>query len=327
MIYMTDTSLNFEELEDKIAGGGILPVACVDGKYKILLGKERFINHWRGSLKWSGFEGGRKVSENVHQMVSREFMEESLSMVPLKTTDEHNLEAYESNLTQLLKTKQYFARILLCIHHTNGESHEKRYHLTYVIEVPYTPECVEAFDCHRKHLIEFHYKLVVFKKLLDQLPKTPPFLRTGESMSNHTVKSIREVKLTDQRMTIHYIDADNTVHTYVHTIQENDKDICILYEKWYNTRKILHNIAKGFKYCPKAVQYKYDADGLLETASVNDEFLEKQFIRWWDIDDLKDVLKNGGFKKNEFFRAYFLPTLQRSIQELEKYKQSEHSTE
>ena len=59
---MNDKNLSLLDLESKIVGGGVIPVCIVNGEVKILLGKERYINHWRGSLKWSGFEGGRKFN-------------------------------------------------------------------------------------------------------------------------------------------------------------------------------------------------------------------------------------------------------------------------
>jgi hypothetical protein len=44
--------------------------------------------------------------------------------------------------------------------------------------------------------------------------------------------------------------------------------------------------------------------------------VEKHFISWWKLEELREVLKNGGFVRTEFFRAYFLPILQVTVEEL-----------
>ena len=56
--------------------------------------------------------------------------------------------------------------------------------------------------------------------------------------------------------------------------------------------------------------------GLAKTLRMNDDFVEKQIMSWWSLEDLQLVLQNGGYLHSEYFRAYFLPVLQRSLEEL-----------
>ena len=84
MILIHDTYFDIETIREKVVGGGILPVCRnSEGKLMMLLGKERYISHWRGSLKWSGFEGGKKNDEEIEKIAAREFVEESLGVVAL----------------------------------------------------------------------------------------------------------------------------------------------------------------------------------------------------------------------------------------------------
>ena len=64
-------------------GAGIVPVArAPDGDLRVLLGRERFLPQWKGSCRWSGFEGSRKEGETLLQTAVREFSEESLGVAP-----------------------------------------------------------------------------------------------------------------------------------------------------------------------------------------------------------------------------------------------------
>lgn len=135
MIPLKETTFDFQEINEQIIGAGILPISIDDnGAVRVLLGKERYINHWRGSLKWSGFEGGRKPGESVEYTAAREFIEESMGSVYLDNV----VPTIHSVMNQVL-TENYVARIVLCI--LQGEESEKRYHVTYVMQVPYQCEC------------------------------------------------------------------------------------------------------------------------------------------------------------------------------------------
>ena len=72
------------------------------------------------------------------------------------------------------------------------------------------------------------------------------------------------------------------------------------------------------------MRLKFDKLGVIQTVHVLDDFVEKQSIHLWRLDELREVLKNGGFIRTEFFRAYFLPILQSAVKELSIHQENIH---
>ena len=65
------------DIEKYAQGAGVIPVArAPDGTVRLLLGRERYLPHWHGSCRWSGFEGSRKLHEDLDATAEREFVEE-----------------------------------------------------------------------------------------------------------------------------------------------------------------------------------------------------------------------------------------------------------
>ena len=124
------------------------------------------------------------------------------------------------------------------------------------------------------------------------------------------------MNILDGTLVIYYIDEDHNQKIISST---EISDETLLYEKWWLARISLHEDVKSMDLLQKAVCIKYNHLNFFEDATINDEYMEKQEISWWSVKDLKKVLKNGGFLNNDFFRAYFIPVLQRTIQELDKY--------
>ena len=88
--------------------------------------------------------------------------------------------------------------------------------------------------------------------------------------------------------------------------------------KWFHIKKTFADDTKEFSIgCREAITMNLNDADVLRTVKVNEDYIEKQTIQWWSLKDLKTVIKNGGYANSEFFRAYFLPVLQRSIEEIE----------
>ena len=158
MLSISETSFDLDAIDAQVVGAGIVPVSIdSDNVLRLLLGKERHITHWKGSLKWSGFEGGRKVGETIEHAAAREFVEESMGAVPLLNCI--GIPAVE----KILLEHRYMFRIVICI--CGDEPLEKRrYHVSYVVQVPYNQEYIANFAQHRKWLLEAQAK----QALLDQ---------------------------------------------------------------------------------------------------------------------------------------------------------------
>lgn len=311
---MKDANFDMETLKHKIMGAGILPVCFHEGKVKVLLGKERYINHWRGSLKWSGFEGGKKfMDNNIEYTAIREFIEESLGVVRL---DSERASTFD-NVHDVIRNESYFARILLCINH--GAQDEKRYQVTYVVEVPPQPECIDVFAHTRKRLVDVQFRLNQLRRMNDQLSFSYPYIREDTIVDNNKVKAIHSVQLAANALTIVYLEEDG-LKKIQQLVKSDDHGTAQLYHKWFHARVQLGKDVETFAHLRNSINAEYNCLGILLHGKVNDEYLEKQSIQWWRVEDLEEVLRNGGFLRNDFFRAYFLPVLQRAIQEVQQHK-------
>lgn len=61
-----------------LIGAGVVPFAATPRGLVFFLAREKHIKQWRGSHKWSGFEGGARVGESAIETADREFFEETL---------------------------------------------------------------------------------------------------------------------------------------------------------------------------------------------------------------------------------------------------------
>jgi hypothetical protein len=114
-------------------GAGIVPIS-VDphGTVHVLLGRERFMPHWKGSCRWSGFEGSRKGNgEWLSETALREFCEETLGVVQDRAA-----------IARTLDDGDYWLRIVLRI---CDDRRPERYHATYVVPVAWNPDIPKRF--------------------------------------------------------------------------------------------------------------------------------------------------------------------------------------
>tara|TARA_B110000046_G_C12993224_1_gene398804 strand:+ start:432 stop:1364 length:933 start_codon:yes stop_codon:yes gene_type:complete len=308
MIPLQETYFNFDGIRDRIIGAGILPVALHPERGAcFLLGKERYINHWRGSLKWSGFEGGRKSEEEIECTAAREFIEESLGTVRLNGEDPEI-----ENVADMLRRGDYVARIVLCILH--GEDADRRYHVTYVVEIPYDDSYGERFSTRRRTLFDLQTKVQHLSRLFDSIVTTR-LPCEGSMYDGIFIVAVTRVEcLHPHLMRVEFEDDHGASH-----VREID-DVCdedgAAYARWFRTRQACSMDIDKIDYCKDAIVVERDANNLVISARVNEDYIEKQSVRWWTVSELKAVLGNGGYMHTEFFRAYFLPVLQRAIGEM-----------
>lgn len=305
MIPLTDMKIEFRDIESQVVGAGILPIS-IDGenRVRVLLGKERYVNHWRGSLRWSGFEGGRKCGESVEETAAREFVEESMGVVSLDGRP-----ATIENVSDAMRKKQYFARIVLCM---TTDSVEKRYHVTYLVQIEYLKDVSSLFLKRRAAALDLQLKSQALDAILEQLKgvEEGAFAETGE-------RAILTMQGKGDSLIVQYVDQNdrktiNCVETKTDTI-----GLC---ERWMSIRTAITSECDKFdNNCANLVSSIRNLQNTVMSCKVNDDFIEKQAIQWWDAHLLSLVLKNGGCYDNEFFRAYFLPVLQRALGEIQEH--------
>lgn len=308
MIPLRDTTFDFDAINDNIIGAGVLPVSVDEhGEFRILLGKERYINHWRGSLKWSGFEGGRKMGETVEWTAAREFIEESIGVVEV-----NGVSSTVESVAEYVADQQYIARIVLCIIHGENNS-ERRYHVTYMIQVPYDTEYVSRFNNRRRIVTELQHRHQQLNRLFEQIRGMPNEIDNPEIMA--VVNATIEEKIG---VVLEIIDSNGATKKEQVAMTPEEADV---YVRWHQTRTEFtmecDNVSKA---CPHILTVERNACNVIQAVRINEDYIEKQHVQWWSVNDLKKVLDNGGFLNSEFFRAYFLPVLQRAIQEIDQFK-------
>ena len=308
-------------------GAGIIPVSeSPTGELHLLLGRERFMPAWKGSCRWSGFEGSRKPNESLLETAVREFDEESLGVIfPDK-----------EEVQDILTDKDYMFRVVLRI---SNERRSERYHSTYVISVPWDANIGNQFASRRSE-IEF---LDHLRTEMDNL--FPSFILSDNSPieigditieNDGSVKIERYVVNADYENSLFFVkdpgdghtdDEDEDVNDIVWTREEKLENLAhrerttlqsnhpyvVRLCKWEQVRSKFERMTINHR----SVVTRYGPiSGRLQEANVLTDHLEKDQLRWWSTTDLRRVLDMRGFLGNDCFRPYFLPVLQTVLHEL-----------
>ena len=296
-----ESCFDSHRIEDMCMGAGIVPISTDEtGTPHLLLGRERWIPQWRGSCRWSGFEGARKCDEDVVAAASREFWEESMGVVRF-TGDTKPIPVYVVACT--LRMKRFWRRIVLRI---DGGRRAERYHCTYVVPVPWdvnTPERFREMRCKIEHI----------DRLFQELRHTRPRClgEFGEHIGN--VHENEDGSVTAYKLactcpcilrTPWSIATDNADLVGA-TFTNEDQRRRVL--EWFRTRERLER-ALVVHPCVRVVRdTKW---GYVQDVCIQRDFLEKDQIRWWSVNELNDVISERGQLGPERFRPYFLPVLQ-----------------
>jgi hypothetical protein len=272
-------------VRSRAIGAGIVPVARrPDGSLVLLLAREQHISNWKGSCKWSGFEGGRKQDESIEDTACREWREESLNIV--------------DGVEEALRSGSYVCRYTLNILQNRPQLarciDSDRYHVTYVVEVPYLNEYIDAFERKRATMIAAQTAIATWQMCCRQL----------------TCEPILDMELDR--------DAECCLHLSSTTICSSSPhgDLMLqLVAAHARLSVALENLQDH-----ECKHVHYSPTGIILDASINRDFLEKECIAWWSLSDARSVLKNGGRFNDQSFRTYFLPVLLGIVSHLEQFE-------
>jgi len=306
-MYIEDTTFTEGIIREQYVGAGIIPIAWTVSGIKMLLGRERHVNHWKGSCKWSGFEGGRKPNESIERTAAREFFEESLGQIELFNTP-NTIDDVERSLMN----GKYFSRIVLCI--TNGSA-QRRYHVTFLVEVPDQVVCFTKFKNLKRGLSVLSDLCNHYKHLEEQIAFNESFLQEG--VRNVSALENAALNTCNKHHSIQ-------VHSSEGTQNISESGICktknaLLYKALYDLRLQIEHVVNALP-CNTCVVAHLNSDNRVVSATISDDFLEKDTLMWWTLPNLKTALLNGGTLRDEAFRAFFLPVLQKSIEQLDVYE-------
>lgn len=314
-----------------VKGGFDVPVCCGaavlpytvshDGRVFFVLGKERMVRNWKGSLKWAAFGGGKKGSEVEEETAAREFVEESLGVLPFGEEEGGKL-CQKEEVEKVLKEKGYCARIVMRL---KRDRSAPKFHVTFLKKVPWMPHVVQKFAMVRKVLMEVNEVANRLEFMKASLPFRYPFLREKmvvEYMGRHqVVTSVNcvEVEGTSLSLSFEYHplsregeEADPTSATVT---CEEDTKLLTTYVEWFRYREVATRFVKqveGDAMNHSAIRADYNAKGILVSLSVMDDCLEKQELRLWSAQEMESLLLDqttGGD-----FKAYFVPLIQIALQ-------------
>ena len=293
-------SFHPDDIETFCTGAGIVPYSTDEqGRTFLLLGRERFVPSWRGSCRFSGFEGSRKDGETVLDTAVREFDEESLGVC-----------ASKDEVRKIIVEKRYAAKIVLKIRNDrypgNNQVDVERYHCTYLIWIPWQQCLPDTFRMERSKVE--NVERIQEEWSVCSLP----------IMDGMHIQSVEEGE--DGEVTISAGHANSTCPSEV---WRDDGSTSLYYARldgrnaktalaWISLRERLERALKCVHHCvdisrdpPYANQ-----EGFVNHVTIHKDYMEKDQIRFWSLDDLWSVLKNRGVYGTDRFRPYFLPVLQ-----------------
>jgi len=301
---LQDEFFDQRDVERYCMGAGIIPISVcpTDNVPCLLLGRERWIPSWKGSCRWSGFEGSRKECESTHMSAAREFVEESMGCVRMCPSDR----PYDRirDVIAKLDTRRFWRRIVLRI---DTERLVERYHTTFLVPVPWCGDIPQRF-------LDARMEVEQVDRLVQEWNYTRP------SIIGEAGEIIGPVDVSDAE---------------VHVQKSLETSPCILRRQWIRDGGVLRatftdpvemqqirrwvevreRVARAVVRCAHpSVTYERDERWrLVQQVHVNADHLEKDQVRWWSIDELDAVVAGRGQLGADRFRPYFLPVLQTAL--------------
>jgi len=275
-----------DAIERNFVGAGVVPIAIdAHGMLHLLLGRERWISHWKGSCRWSGFEGTRKPPETVVQSASREFVEESMAITCM-TNDADTTCTPQCAVESQLLNGQFWKRIVLRI---DNDRRIPRYHCTYVLPVAWNNNIPERFQ-HIRAIIEH----------IDRL--TQEWKYTRPACLGRTCIHVGALTHHEDGSAHVEVAVGGELREYdIPTRSVNDLTT------WFAMRDRLDRalIAHPCVHVTRDARW-----GHVQDVTIHRDHLEKDQVRWWSVTDLREVLLQYGQLGPDRFRPYFLPVLQ-----------------
>lgn len=307
---MRQQRINFRRIHglppncDSPTGAGVIPFVINNNKLLFLLGREQYVNNWKGSNCWSGFEGGNKNVENCEENASREFAEETLCSLG------HHVEL------------QTFSLRICFTFSGNGLS---RNHFTFLKQFDVNDKDVcTVFNQTRAYILEVCSLARVFRSARMKLPSKYPFYAEGdvihlmcncyEIINISSVQIVGSLLLVEAKM---FCDASN--HTLVQNIKymhTGNSFLCYMYLRWFESRTKLESL---LCHPPNATCVDHPSISItrrrdiITNVSVNSDYLEKAEIKWWSLQELRLALHEN----QDIFRPYFIPILKIIIEKFD----------
>ena len=283
-------------------------------EYAIILGRERMTPGWRqGSHKWSSFSGRLDNSEDAFSGASREFVEESMGIIPLDDTMDKPVSC-KCVQTHLLKASYEG----IVTHTCESKEIPLRKHLSFVCRIPYSPLIPSEFRTLRERLLVLDDIFKRYHRIRKTLCEVPRLFVPGFRLSPFVV-------VTDVRVAATYIEVDTGSETCAESTTteymcgESIKlETSRIAKAWNDVKAAVEEAAAH----PALVTKR--AGDVLIGAYVERSYMEKSEVKWWTIGELEKISRS---KQTDNFRRCFtdvLPSLIELIKSLKKVDISDH---
>lgn len=273
---VSHTTFEEKDIAKHGTSAGVVPIAKnARGDLVLLLGRERFSTRWRGSCKWSGFEGGRDEGESLDETCRREFMEETLGVVGC--------------VGPRIEGGGHWRRIVTRVYDEADEHKVHRYHQTLVLPIAYDDRIPSRFAERRESIDYIEYCVRLWRHTI------PATISMHGDIGDATDQSAEHITLQVDGVDGHAETV--TVHGAC-KVQE--------IKEWFVCRERLERSLIDHP----SVTVARTPMGKIGDVIVHREHLEKDQVRWWTVSELERVLENFGSFHQERFRPYFLPVLQ-----------------
>lgn len=303
----------------------MLPFVVTDaGEVLFVLAKERYVPHWRGSSRWSGFEGGTKSGEGAVENAVREFCEESICI----------FDCARHHLSKELEGKDYSMRVNI-VTEQRKVAPLPSLHATFVKRFEYVRNLPERFEARRKDLMALQQASESLDALTRALPEGRyPFVREGCQLwvggDAFLVHEVADVSLEDGvfkaafRLRPPGEPAATVKKKRVTMIVGGNGPLYAsaqAYTAWFHGRARAEAMLRDTAPPPSSMSIERLPNGHILSLHVLSEFLEKSCIRYWTIDELTSAMRNRAHT-SDVFRPYFVLVL-RTV--LESFVQKEEA--
>ena len=264
-----------------ISCAGVVCSALHEGTTYILLGQERDIKGWNGSLKWSGFSGRILRSENEIDGAIRELNEETMALI---STTGLELSSCKKSIKESRGTT-LFRHVLFF------------YHIEYDTSLP------EKFKELRKKLLYIDH---IFNKLkrLKYFHNLPGILTPGHFISNNLI--ISKVVIVTQQIVEIYLMNIRTLEIETYTIRVDKAHIKKIDSLHKAIRKMnsdldkINSLAVLNHPCVHLVKY----ENQILNGWIDKSFLEKVELRLFSCNELMNILNTRSYLLRKTFAEH-----------------------
>lgn len=264
------------------------------GTLLVLLGEEKG-HRRRAKPQWSHFAGRRESDEDLVACAAREFVEESIGIIPLS--------AEEAKTSDVRYVRQEIEKKSLghIEHIVCGRGALCRNRI-YILKVPYNESLADRFSAQRKQLLKLHDTLRHYQQLKKQLQFLSSLCIPGATLSDTCTTVALEPSEATGDWTVEFWDSDGQVFfgLSVRLDARQAEEACCLMSAWKRARGALQALPSTLQDHPAILVRK--VNGRIVDAVVSEVYLEKLAVDWWTLDDIK---RNSDKVKSYF--AYLLP--------------------